>query len=186
MFVFWMVLPESSVDNWFQKTRWRSQGERWRLLQEVWWDRTQYSRSLQLADARWSLCCIAVQSLRCVQLCGPMDCSVLGLPVHRQLLELAQAHGHWVSDAIQPSHPLSSPSLLKFMSIDSVMPSNHLILCHPLLLLSSVFPSIRVFSRELVLHTRCQSIGASASVLPMNIQGWFPLGVTAQDLHTHN
>ena len=94
-------------------------------------------------------------------------------------------------ESVMPSNHLilsRPPSLLKFMSIDSVMPSNHLILCHPLLLLPSVFPSIRVFSRELVLRTRCQSIGASAlaSVLPMNIQGWFPLGVTAQDLHTHN
>ena len=46
-------------------------------------------------------------------------------------------------------------SLLKFMSITSVMPSNHLILCHPLLLLPSVFPSIRVFSGELAFHIRC-------------------------------
>ena len=47
-----------------------------------------------------------------------------------------------------------SQSLLKFMSIESVMPSNHLILCHPLLLLPSVFPSIRVFSSESALHIR--------------------------------
>ena len=57
--------------------------------------------------------------------------------------------------------------------------SNHFILCHPLLL-PSIFPSIRVFSNELALMSGGQSIGASASasVLPMNIQGWFPLGVT--------
>ena len=48
----------------------------------------------------------------------------------------------------------NSRSLLKLMSIESVMPSNHLILCHPLLLLPSIFPSIRVFSNELVLHIR--------------------------------
>ena len=48
----------------------------------------------------------------------------------------------------------NSQSLLKLMSIESVMPSNHLILCHPLLLLPSIFPSIRVFSNELVLHIR--------------------------------
>ena len=60
------------------------------------------------------------------------------------------------------------------------MPSNYLILCCPLLLLPSVFPSIRVFSSELALRTRWQSIGASvsASVLPVNIQSWFPLGLT--------
>ena len=48
----------------------------------------------------------------------------------------------------------NSQSLLRLMSIESLMPSNHLILCHPLLLLPSVFPSIRVFSKELVLHMR--------------------------------
>ena len=46
----------------------------------------------------------------CVTLCDPTDCSTTGLPVHHQLPELAQTHAHWVSDAIQPSHPLSSPS----------------------------------------------------------------------------
>ena len=60
-----------------------------------------------------------------------MDCSTPGLPVHHQL-----------------------PELLKFMSIELVMPSNHLILCHPLLLPPSIFPSIRVFSHESALHIR--------------------------------
>ena len=65
----------------------------------------------------------------------------------------------------------NSRSLLKLTSIKSVMPSNHLILCHALLLLPSVFASIRVFSSELALHIRWQSTGASASasVPPMNI-----------------
>ena len=72
----------------------------------------------------------------------------------------------------------NSQSLLKLMSIESVMPSNHLILCRPLLLPPSIFPSIRVSSYESVLCLRCQSIGASALVLPMNIQDWFPLGWT--------
>ena len=46
----------------------------------------------------------------CPTLCDPMNCSTPGLPVHHQLLEFTQTHAHWVSDAIQPSHPLSSPS----------------------------------------------------------------------------
>ena len=46
----------------------------------------------------------------CLTLCDPMDCSMPGLPVHHQLLEFTQTHVHWVGDAIQPSHPLSSPS----------------------------------------------------------------------------
>ena len=46
----------------------------------------------------------------CPTLCDPMNCSTPGLPVHHQLPEFTQTHVHWVSDAIQPSHPLSSPS----------------------------------------------------------------------------
>ena len=65
-------------------------------------------------------------------LCDPMDYSMPGLPVHCQLMS----------------------SLLKLMSIESVMSSNHLILCHPLILLPSIFPSIRVFSKESVLRIR--------------------------------
>ena len=164
-----------------------------------------------------------------------MDCSTPGFPFPHYLLDFAQTHVHWVSDAIQPSHLLLPPflpvlslsqflgyflsllfesggqkigvlfkhqsfneysglisfrmdwldllvvqllscvqlfatpwtaahqasrsftisrSLLKLMSIESVMPSNHLILCHPLLLLPSIFPSIRVFSNESVLRIR--------------------------------
>ena len=73
-----------------------------------------------------------------------------------------------------------SQSLLKFMSIDPVIPSNHLILCHPLLLLPPIFPSIRVFSSESALcigWPKNWSFSFS-SVLSMNIQGWFPLGLT--------
>ena len=75
----------------------------------------------------------------------------------------------------------SSQSLPKHMSIESVMPSNYLILCHPLFLLPSIFPNIRVFSNESALCIRWPSIGASvsASVLPMNIHGWYPLGLTS-------
>ena len=92
----------------------------------------------------------------CPTLRDPMDCSTPGFSVHHQLPELAQTHVHWVSDTIQPSH-----------------------VCHPLLLLSSIFPSIRVFSNESVFASGGQSIGASASasVLPMNNQDWFPLGL---------
>ena len=68
-------------------------------------------------------------------------------------------------------------SLLKLMCVELMMPSNHLILHRPLLLLPSIFPSIMVFSNESVLCISCQSISvsASASVHPMNIQDRFPL-----------
>ena len=91
-----------------------------------------------------------------------MDCSIPGFPVLHYLLEFAEIHVHWT-----PCYPV-------------VMLSNHLILCRPLLLLPSIFPSIRVFSSESPLCIKCESTGASASasVLPMNIQGWFPLGLT--------
>jgi len=83
----------------------------------------------------------------------------------------------WTAARQTPLSFTISQSLLKLMSIESMMPSNHLILCHPLLLLPSLFPSIRIFSNESALHIGGQSIGASAlaSVLPMNSQGWFPL-----------
>ena len=77
-----------------------------------------------------------------------------GFPVHHQLLELAQTHVHQVSDAIQLSHPL---------------PSNHLILSHPLLLLLSIFPSIRVLSKESVLRIRWPKYWSfSFSISPSN------------------
>ena len=87
-------------------------------------------------------------------LCNPLDCSTPGFPVHHQLPDLAQTHVHRVGDAIQPSHPLSAPSLPAFNL------SQHQGL---LQFFSSGGQSIRV---------------ASASMLPMNIQDWFPLGWT--------
>ena len=102
-------------------------------------------------------CCSVNQS--CPTLCSPMDCSMPGFPVLHYLR-----------------------SLLKLMSIELVMPSNHLILCCPLLLLPLVFPSIRVFSNESALRIgfpKYWSFSFSFSMVPpMNSQGWFPLGLT--------
>ena len=82
----------------------------------------------------------------CLTLCDPMDCSKPGFHVHNQLLELSQTHVHWVSDAIQPSYPLLS-----------------------LLLLLSVFPSIRVFSNESALRSRWPKYWSfSFSISPSN------------------
>ena len=73
----------------------------------------------------------------------------------------------------------NSYSLLNLMSIELVMPSNHLILCRPLLS-PTIFPSIRVFSNVSSLHqvAKVLELPASTSVLPMNIQDWFPWGWT--------
>ena len=74
----------------------------------------------------------------------------------------------------------SSWSLLKLMSIESVMPSNHLLLCHPLILLPSIFPASGSFPMSQFFTSSGQSIGvlASTSVLSMYIQDWFPFGLT--------
>ena len=93
----------------------------------------------------------------CLTLCNPMDCSTPGHTVHHQLPELAQTHDHWVGDAIQKSHPLLSPypsalNLSQHQGLFKWVSSSH----------------------------QVQSIGVSAStsILPMNIQDWFPLGWT--------
>ena len=89
-------------------------------------------------------CILSVQFSSVIQLCptlwDPMDCSTPGFHVHHQLLEPAQTHVHQVGDAIQPCLLSPSPS----------QPYNHP--CYPLLLLPSIFPSIRIFSNESVLH----------------------------------
>ena len=79
-----------------------------------------------------------------------------------------------------PPCPSPTPRACPKISIKLVIPSNHLILCHLFLLLSSIFLSIRVFSNESALHIRWPKIraSASASVLSMNSQDWFPLGLT--------
>ena len=88
---------------------------------------------------------------------GSMNCSMPGLPVHHQLLESTQTHVHWVDDAIQPSHPLSSPSP------PVPNPSQH----------QGIFQ--RVNSSYEVAKVL---VSASTSVLPMNTQDWSPLGWT--------
>ena len=73
--------------------------------------------------------------------------------------------------------PSLSQHLLKLMSIELMMPSNHLILCHPLLFLPSIF-RWGSFPMSQLMASGGKSVGVSATVLPMNIQGWFPLGLT--------
>ena len=82
----------------------------------------------------------------------------------------------WTAAGQFPLSITNCCSLLKLMSIESMIPSNHLILCRPLLLLPSIFPSIRVFQMSQFFASGGQSIGVShsASVLPMNIQNRFP------------
>ena len=123
--------------------------------------------------------------------CKPMLCWVLGqgpCKLHSsfscrhpvQLSSVVSDSATPCAAACQVSLPITNSwSLLKLLSIESVMPSNHLLLC-PLLLLPSIFPSIRVFSNESVLRIRWPKYWSLslASVLPMNIQDGFPLGLT--------
>ena len=104
------------------------------------------------------LCEFSSVAQSCPTLCNPMDSSTPGFPVHYQLPELAQTHVHWIGDTIQPPHPLSSPSP----------------------------PALNLSQHQGLFQwvgSSCsggQGIGlsASVSVLPMNIQDWFPSGWT--------
>ena len=128
------------------------------------WPWARCSHLLRLSFPMWEVrvelrphyitCFVVVQSLSCVQLCNPVDCSPPGFPVLHCLLEFAQTH-----------------------AIQLVIPSNHLILCLPLLHKPSIFPSIRVFSTESSLHVRWPKYWnfTLASVLPVNIQGWMSI-----------
>ena len=100
------------------------------------------------------ICCHSVAK-SCPTLCNPMDCSTLGFPVLHYLPEFAQTHIYWVNDVIQPPQPLSpsSPPTLNLSQHQGFSP------------VSQLFASAG------------QMIGASASVLPMNIQGWLPVGL---------
>ena len=91
-------------------------------------------------------------------LCNPMDCNMPGLSVHHQHLEFTQTHVHWVRDSIQPSHPLlsSSPPAFNLSQHQGLFKW-----------VSSLHQVAKVL------------VSASASVLPMNIQDWFPLGWTS-------
>ena len=98
---------------------------------------------------------VVVQLFSRVWLCNPIDCSMPGFPVLHYFPEFTQTHVHWIDDAIQPSHPLSLASPLQSFPASGSFPVSQLFL------------------------SRGQSIetSASASVLPMNIQGWLPLGL---------
>ena len=103
-------------------------------------------------------CCRCSVAQSCPTLCNPMDYSAAGFSVLHHLLELAKTHVHWVSDVIQPSCPI----LIPFSSCLQSFPG------------SGSFPVSQYFA------SGGQNFGASVStsVLPMNIQDWFPLGLT--------
>ena len=102
---------------------------------------------------KYYCCCWVIKS--CLTLWDSMNCSTLGLSVYHQLLELAPAHVR-----------------------ESVIPSNHLISVAPFSSYSQTFPASGCFPKSQLFTLGGRRIGPSASVLPMNIHGWFPLGLT--------
>ena len=102
-------------------------------------------------------CCCSVAQL-CLTLCSPMNCSTSGLSVPHHLPNFAQVHAHCIGDAIQPSHPLTPASTSAFNL------SQH----------QELFPINQLFTSD-DQNTR---VSASASVLPVSIESWFPLGLT--------
>ena len=104
----------------------------------------------------WNCWCLLAKL--CLTFSNPLNCTMPGFPVLHYVPEFAQTHVHWISDAIQPSHPLLSPSLPVLKS----------------------FPGSGSCPMSWRFTSGGQSIGASASssALPVNIQGWHPLGLT--------
>ena len=114
-----------------------------------------FPKKIILSQKIYSICVqFSSVTQSCLTLCDPMNCSMPGLPVHHQL-----------------------PDVSKLMSIELVMPSSHLILCCPLLLLLPIPPSIRVFSNESTLRMRWPKYwNFSFSISPSNnTQDWSPL-----------
>ena len=149
----WMVW-----DIWMMMNGFKFEARRKRFWSEYWtkiyWDGGE--------ETEKNKCRLKGTSLSSAQFTGsvlsdPMDCSTPGLPIHHKLPEFTQTHAHWVSDAIQPSHPLLTPSLLP-----------------------SILPSIRVHSNESAACIRWPKYWSFSFniVLRMNIQDWFPLGWT--------
>ena len=126
----------------------------------------EYGGSLNYLLLTWDVhCCFLIKillnqfssiALSCPILCNPMDCSMPDLPVHHQHHKLAETHVSQVSGAIQPSHPLSPPSPPAF----------------------NLSQHQGLFQWVSPLYQNGQKIGTSASIPQVNIQGWFPLGLT--------
>jgi len=114
---------------------------------------------LHLCRSFLMLKCSVQQSLSCVWLfANPWTTALRGFPVHHQLPELAHIHVHWVGDAIQPSHPV-----IPFSSCLQSFPA------------SGSFQMSQFFASD----GQSTGVSASTSVLPKNIQDWFPLGWTS-------
>ena len=125
--------------------------------QSIWWQRVGHDWG-NLAQTHTYINSCSVAQL-CLTLCDPIDCSMPSFPVLHCLLEFAQTHAHWVGDTI---HPTISSSVTSFSW-------------------PQFFPGSGYFPKRWLFASGGQNIGvwALASVLPMSIQDWFPLGLTS-------
>ena len=123
------------------------------------WHCGDLTHSIYWLSLTYNVTCCCLLAKLCTTLCSPMDCSTPGSSVLHYLLEFAQTHVHRVGDAIQPSHPLLSPSPLTF----------------------NLFQHQGLFQKVSYSHQVAKVLepSASASVFPVNIQHWFPLGLTS-------
>ena len=138
-----------------------------KTLPDDWFLNQDRSLSMEhkMQKTRFSTCqSLSSVAQSCLTLCSPTDCSTPGLSVNHHLPEVAQTHVHWVGDAIQPSHPLSSSSP------PALNLSQH----------QGRFKWVSSLHQNQSTASGGQSTGvsASASVLPMNIQDWFTFGLT--------
>ena len=145
---FWNHLWTLALNNTLSTRQGKSLWYSWPWMKPSLYEMKVFKVSFFSAGLTWSCCCSVTKS--CPTLCNPMDCSTLGFPVPHCLPEFAQTHAHWVDNAIQPSHPLSPPS--HALNISQ---------------LQDLFKGV---------GSSHQVASASTSVLPMNIQDWFPLG----------
>ena len=113
-----------------------------------------FNHLISVTEHHYSFLSSVAQS--CPTLCDPMDCSIPGLPVHHQLPEFTQTHVHWVGDAIQPSHPLSSPSPPTF----------------------NLSQHQGLFQWVSSSHQVAKVLEFQLQLLPVNTQDWPPLGWT--------
>ena len=126
-------------------------------MDDIWIHWAKEEKTKILFQFIWTGIVVCSVTKSCLTICYSMHCSTPGIPVFQYLPEFAQTHVHWVSDTIQPSHPLLPPSL---PALNLSLPQS--------------FPLSWLFT------SGGQSIGisASASIIPMNTQDWSPLGKT--------
>ena len=162
------AMQETPVDSWIGKIPWRRE----RLPTPVFQPRELHGMGSQKVGHNWATFTF-IHHLSCE------DKWVIQYLSHSILCSVSDSETPWTAASQASLSFTISRSLLKLLSIESVMLSKHLILCHPLLLLPSIFPESGSFPvSQFASGGQSIETSASASVLPMNIRGWFSSGLT--------